>query len=149
MERRGRGRAESSRESLIEKETAPKSNPFGRGDNRRWRLNVEMDTASRRQGVEATAPNDRHSHNNSRVDCSRVHYLFFLRFPFPEETRKWFRLTSPSQSSLLHPPFPTVTSLLSRSVTPPTNHIPPFWLIDSIGLRSVLVLDSLLACSLC
>lgn len=70
MERRGLARAESScreRKSLIEKETPPN---LSSGNKRRCRLNVEMGTASRRQGVEATAPNDRRSHNNSRVECS-------------------------------------------------------------------------------
>jgi hypothetical protein len=100
VERRGLARAESScreRKSLIEKETPPS---LSSGNKRRCRLNVEMGTASRRQGVEATAPNDRRSHNNSRVESS-----FFL----PRGGTEMVPLKFPSIH--LSVPFPTVTSL--------------------------------------
>jgi hypothetical protein len=67
VERRGRARAESRKgeESLIEKETPP--NLFGRQQTvEAQRGNGHSVQAPR---GEATAPNDRRSHNNSRVDC--------------------------------------------------------------------------------
>jgi hypothetical protein len=70
---------------------------------------------------EATAPNDRRSHNNSRVDCS---------FSLLPRTRKWSRLTTLSPLHLVRcsPPLPHSPVTIC--------HIPnyPFWLI---GLRSV------------
>jgi len=95
----------------------PRETTDGGGSTWKW---------AQRPGAKGSRQGNHTSHSNSRVDCSCTsNYLFF----FPEETRKWSRLTCPSNPSASPFPFPTVTSLLSRSVTPPTNHIPPFRLI--------------------